>query len=275
MKRAIRGILIMLTVLAVTACQPVAPAAPRAVAGGGQELVVFAAASLTEAFGELGTAFSAAHPGATVTFNFAGSQQLAQQLASGAPADVFASANKKQMQVAVDAGRIVSGTEQPFVHNRLVVIMPSDNPAGITALTDLAKPGLKLVLADAAVPVGQYSLDFLAKASAQPDYTSTFSETVLANVVSYEENVRVVLTKVQLGEADAGIVYTSDITGDARDQIALVDIPDDLNVIATYPIAPVGDSAQPELAAQFVDLVLSPEGQQVLAAYGFIPISPQ
>ena len=208
-----------------------------------------------------------------MTFNFAGSQQLAQQLTSGAPADVFASANKKQMQVAVDAGRIVADTAQPFVHNRLVVIMPSDNPAGITALTDLAKPGLKLVLADAAVPVGQYSLDFLAKASAQPDYTSAFSETVLANVVSYEENVRAVLTKVQLGEADAGIVYTSDISGDARDQIARVDIPDALNVIATYPIAPVSDSAQPELAAQFVELVLSPEGQQVLAAYGFIPIS--
>jgi len=275
MKRIIRTILVFVVIFAVSGCQPLQPVSPPANTGVGQELVVFAAASLTDAFDELGAAFRAAHPGAKVTFNFAGSQQLAQQLTNGAPADVFASANKKQLQVVVDAGRIVSDTAQPFVHNRLVVIMPSDNPAGIAALTDLANPGLKLVLADAAVPVGQYSLDFLAKASALPGYPPVFSETVLANVVSWEENVRAVLTKVQLGEADAGIVYSSDITGAARDKIARLDIPDDLNVIATYPIAPVSDSAQPDLAAQFVDLVLSPAGQKVLAAYGFIPVSPQ
>ena len=133
MKHMIRTILVFLVIFAVAACQPVQPVAPPAATGGGQEVVVFAAASLTDAFGEFGTTFSAAHPGATVTFNFAGSQQLAQQLTSGAPADVFASANKKQMQVAVDAGRIVAGTAQPFVHNRLVVITPSDNPGGIAA----------------------------------------------------------------------------------------------------------------------------------------------
>jgi molybdate transport system substrate-binding protein len=270
MKRFTITILLSLTLLVLSACQP---ASPTADVGADQELVIFAAASLTEAFGELATMFSATHPGATVTFNFAGSQQLAQQLTSGAPADVFAAANQKQMQVAVDAGRIAADAPQPFVHNRLVVITPADNPAGITALADLAKPGVKLVLADAAVPVGQYSLDFLAKASAQPEFTSTYSETVLANVVSYEDNVRVVLTKVQLGEADAGIVYTSDVTGEARDAVLSLDIPDDLNVIATYPIAVVGDSAQLDRADQFVELVLSPEGQQVLAEYGFVPVS--
>jgi molybdate transport system substrate-binding protein len=273
MKRSTITILLLFTLLVIAACRPVAPASPSADTDSGQEIVVFAAASLTEAFSELGTMFSAAHPGSTVTFNFAGSQQLAQQLTSGAPADVFASANQKQMQVAADAGRIAAGAPQPFVHNRLVVVTPADNPAGITTLADLAKPGIKLVLADAAVPVGQYSLDFLAKASAQPGFTSTYSETVLANVVSYEDNVRVVLTKVQLGEADAGIVYTSDITGDARDAVQRLEIPDDLNVIATYPIAVVGDSAQLDRADQFVELVLSPEGQQVLAEYGFVPVS--
>lgn len=273
MKRIRLTFVLLLTMLLLTACQPVPPAAPAADVAAGQELVVFAAASLTEAFGELGATFSAIHPGTTVTFNFAGSQQLAQQLTSGAPADVFASANQKQMQVAVDAGRIAADAPQPFVHNRLVVVTPADNPAAITTLADLAKPGVQLVLADAAVPVGQYSLDFLAKASAQPAFTSTYRETVLANVVSYEDNVRVVLTKVQLGEADAGIVYTSDVTGDVRNAVQRLEIPDALNVIATYPIAVVGDSAQLALADQFVELVLSPEGQQVLAEYGFVPVS--
>lgn len=272
MRGLYRTSLLLLMLLAVAACQAKAPAAAQPGASARQELVVFAAASLTEAFEELGATFRAAHPGAIVTFNFAGSQQLAQQLASGAPADLFASANQQQMQVAVDGERIAADAPQPFVHNRLVVILPADNPAAITTLADLAKPGVKLVLADAAVPVGQYSLDFLARASTQPAFTATYGATVRANVASYEENVRAVLTKVQLGEADAGIVYTSDIIGAARDEVLRLEIPDELNVFATYPIAVVSDSMRPELAAQFAELVLSPEGQQVLAEYGFIPV---
>ncbi|MBK8047534.1 MAG: molybdate ABC transporter substrate-binding protein [Anaerolineales bacterium] len=268
-------ILLWLSLVLLTACTQVQPAVAPAGRGANQELVVFAAASLTEAFDELGTQYRAAHPDGKITFNYAGSQQLAQQLTGGAPADVFASANQKQMQVAVDGGRIAPDTARPFAHNRLVVILPADNPAGISTLVDLAKPGVKLVLADAAVPVGQYSLDFLTKTAALPEYTATFSQTVLANVVSYEDNVRAVLTKVQLGEADAGIVYTSDITGAARDNVVRLEIPDVLNVVATYPIAAVSDSTKPELAAEFVDLVLSPAGQQVLETYGFIPISSQ
>ena len=257
---------LVLAVLALAACA--APAQPRRA-----ELVVFAAASLTDAFTEIGAAFTA-ESGVAVTFNFAGSQTLAGQLASGAPADVFASANDRQMQAAVDAVRIDPATVRTFAANRLVVVTPRDNPAAIAAPADLAAPGLKLVLADGAVPVGQYSLQFLANASADSAYTATYSPTVLANVVSYEENVRAVLAKVSLGEADAGIVYSSDVTDAQREQVQLIEIPTALNVIATYPIAPVADSEQSALAQAFVDLVLSPAGQAILERYGFQRVQP-
>jgi molybdate transport system substrate-binding protein len=238
------------------------------------ELLVFTAASLTEAFTEIGKVFEAQHPGSRVLFNIAGSQQLAQQLAQGAPADVFASANARQMDVAVEAGRVMSGTAQPFVRNRLVVVFPQANQAGIKTLNDLAKPGVKLVLAAKEVPVGQYALDFLVKAGQDAAFGAGFKEGVVQNVVSYEENVRAVLSKVILGEADAGIVYTSDISQGSAAQVGRLEIPDRLNTIATYPIAPITDSEQPELAATFVRLVLAPEGQAILAKYGFLPVSP-
>lgn len=249
----------------------VAPTAQPAAAATTVEgtLSVFAAASLTDAFEELATAFEAANPGVAVLYNFAGSQQLAAQINEGAPADVFASANRAQMQAAIDGGRIAGGSEQTFVRNRLVVITPADNPAGISALQDLANPGLRLILADAAVPVGQYSLDFLAKASALPAYTESYSPTVLANVVSFEDNVRSVLTKVALGEGDAGIVYATDAALDA-DSISQIAIPDELNTIASYPVAPLSDSPNAALAEAFIAYLLTPEGQAVLTRYGFI-----
>ncbi|HEX6291053.1 MAG TPA: molybdate ABC transporter substrate-binding protein [Herpetosiphonaceae bacterium] len=238
-------------------------------AGGAGRLNVFAAASLAEAFGEIGRRFDAAS-GAQTSFNFAGSQQLAQQIAQGAPADVFASANRVQMESVIASGQVLSGTQRAFAHNRLVVVHPRDNPARITRLEDLARPGVKLVLAASAVPVGQYSLDFLSKASALPQYTTAYSETVLRNVVSYEENVRAVLSKVVLGEADAGIVYSSDIARDAAADVGWIDIPDELNTIASYPIATIADAPNAPLARKFVEYVLSPEAQQILAEYGFI-----
>jgi molybdate transport system substrate-binding protein len=236
------------------------------------DLNIFAAASLTEAFGEIGKLFEANHPGLTVVYNFAGSQQLAQQINAGAPADVFASANKKQMDVVIEAGGVVSGIQQPFAENRLVVIYPKDNPAGLAALKDLAKPDLKIVLAAKEVPVGQYSLDFLDKAIADQMLGMTYKDEVFKNVVSYEENVKAVLAKVALGEADAGIVYLSDISGANGDRVSRIDIPDVLNVIASYQIAPVKESLNPELAQAFVDLVLSQQGQAILAKYNFIPV---
>ncbi len=231
------------------------------------QLTVFAAASLTEAFEEIAAAFSLTTE-VEVVFNFAGSQQLAQQLLSGAPGDVFASANPKQMQVAVEGG-VIAAAVQPFAGNRLVIVTPADNPAVLRQIADLARPGVKLALADAAAPAGQYALAMLAKASAAPDFAPTFGDDVLANVVSYEENVRAVLAKVLLGEVDAGVVYSSDVTAASRQQVQIIDIPDALNITAVYVLAPVADSAQPELAQAFVNYVSSSAGQEILAKYGF------
>lgn len=234
------------------------------------DLTVFAAASLTEAFTEIGQQFQAAHPGVTVTFNFAGSQQLAQQLGQGAPADVFASANNTQMGVAIEAGRVISGTQQTFVRNRLTVVYPADNPASLSQLQDLAKPNLRLIMAAAEVPVGRYSLEFLDKSAQDPAFGDAFKEQVLGNVVSYEPDVKVVLTKIALGEGDAGIVYTSDVTPEVAGQLGQIEIPDELNTIASYPIAVVNNSKYPAQAAAFVAYILSPAAQEVLARYGFI-----
>lgn len=235
-------------------------------------LTVLAAASLTESFTEIGTMFEAANPDVKVTFSFAGSQQLAQQLAEKAPADVFASASKKYMTATIESGSVISGTEKTFAKNALVVIYPKENPAGLAALTDLAKPGIKLVLGAKEVPVGQYALDFLDKAIKDPAYGATFKDDVLKNVVSYEDNVKSVVTKVTLGEADAGIVYLTDITTDAAEKVEKITIPNEINVIATYPMATIADSAHPQEAQAFMDFVLSAEGQAVLAKYNFTTV---
>lgn len=272
------GAMLLLSLALAAGCTPVAAPtsapteAAETTAAEAVTLNVFAAASLTEAFGEIGAQLTAENPGVEVVFNFAGSNQLATQIGEGAPADVFASANKTQMNVAIDSGRIVSGTQQTFALNRLVIVTPGDNPAGLTTLADLAQPGVKLVLAAKEVPVGQYALDFLDKAAADDTLGGAYRDAVLANVVSYEENVRGVLTKVALGEADAGIVYSSDVVASAQGGVRQIDIPDVLNTIAAYPIAVLSDSAHPQLAQAFVDAVLSAEGQRVLEQYGFLPV---
>lgn len=269
----VAALLLAALLLGLAGCGPTAAPTPTADPA---TLVVFAASSLTDAFAELGQRYQAAHPGVRVTFNFGASNQLAEQLAQGAPADVFASANARQMGAAIDAGRVISGAQQTFATNRLIVVLPRDNPGRVRALPDLARPGLKLVLAAAAVPVGQYALDFLDKAGQDPAFPPDFKSAVLKNVVSYEANVRAVYTKVALGEADAGIVYASDASAAAAPDLGQVEslaIPDRLNAVAAYPIAPLADSPHASLAQGFVDLVLSAEGQAVLQKYGFGPLT--
>ncbi len=232
---------------------------------GAPSLTIFAAASLTDAFTELAQAFEERHPGVQVRINFGGSSQLAAQLREGAVADVFASANPVQMTAVVAAGRIAPGAEQPFASNRLTLIVPADNPAAIMALPDLAKPGVALLLAVPGVPVRAYTDEIMSTLDDE------VQRQIYANVVSEEDNVRQVAAKVALGEADAGIVYTSDVTLDIATLVREIPLPAGQNVIANYPIAPLEDAPHPELARAFVAFVGGEAGQAVLARWGFGP----
>lgn len=234
------------------------------------DLTIFAAASLTDAFTELQALLEEANPDLSISYNFAGSQALATQLAEGADASVFASANNTQMTAAQDADRI-AGEPVIFVRNRLAVIVPADNPAGLETPADLANEGILLVIANPDVPVGQYTLEMLDNMSADPEYGADFRAQVEANVVSLEDNVRQVVTKVQLGEADAGVVYVSDVTEDVVDEVTLIEVPEAFNVIAQYPVAAV-EGGDAELAQAFIDYLLSAGGQAVLEQYGFTPV---
>lgn len=233
-------------------------------------LSVYAAASLKDAFGDVKSAFEMAHAGVTVEYNFGGSDTLATQIDQGAPADVFASANVKQMNVVVSAGGIAPSAPKVFAHNTLVVVYPKGNPANLQTLQDLAKPGLKLDLAASTVPAGQYAVDFLGKASADASFGSGYKDAVLKNVVSYETDVRSVLNKVTLGEVDAGIVYVTDAQT-VRDQVGTVAIPASLQTVATYPAAAVKGSKHADTAQALADYLLSADGQAILAKYGFQP----
>ena len=246
---------------------PVPPTAKPA----SRTLTVFAAASLTGSFGEIGKAIEAANPGVTVMFNFAGTQALATQLTQGAKADVFASANHTYMDNMVTANLVASGYKD-FVTNVLEVILPANNPANLQTLQDLAKPGLKLVLEDKSVPAGAYSLTILDNLSKDAIYGLDFKTKVLSNVVSNETDVKQVVAKVQLGEADAGIVYITDAI--AAPTLKSIVIPANFNVIAKYPIAALTNAPQPELAAAFVTYVLSPDGQATMKKWGFTSVIP-
>ena len=229
-----------------------APAPSAAELGG--TLTVFAAASLTDVFTDLGERFEADHPGLDVQFNFAGSSALATQLTQGAPADVFASANEAQMAVVTDAG--LADDPQVFAANVLQLAVPAGNPAGVTDLTDLAREELAVALCAPQVPCGAAAEDVLAAAgvTAAPD--------------TLEEDVRAALTKVELGEVDAALVYTTDVTA-AGDAVEGIDVPEAEQAVNDYPIAVLADAPDPEAATAFVELVRSEEGQQALADAGF------
>jgi molybdate transport system substrate-binding protein len=231
----------------------------------GREVVVFAAASLKEVFGDLGTSFERTHPGVKVQLSLAGSQELRTQIEQGARADVFASADLAHMQALAGAGLVAHPAV--FARNEPVIIVPRGNPAGIHALTDLPK-SRRVVIGAPAVPIGRYTARIFEAAGKK--LGAQFRSKLDAAVVSRELNVRQVLAKVSLGEADAGIVYRTDALN-AKDRVELVPIPADLNVIAEYPIAALSASREPALAAELVRLVLAPEGQRRLAAAGFVP----
>jgi molybdate transport system substrate-binding protein len=219
-------------------------------------ITVFAAASLTAAFGTIGAEFERAHPGTMIHFAFAGSSTLVAQVQQGAIGDVFASADQPNMQRLIDAG-LTAGSPSIFARNRLQIVVPAGNPKHITGLADLGRSGLIVVLCAPAVPCGRYALQSLQKAN------------VTVKPASQETDVKAVLTKVSLGEADAGIVYTTDVKA-AGAQVQGINIPDALNVIADYPIVVLKDSQNVGLARAFIGY-LHADGQRTLARDGFLP----
>lgn len=228
-----------------------------------RELLVFAAASLREVFEGLVPAFEASQPGVKVRLNLAGSQELRTQIEQGARADVFASADLKHMGLLERQGQV----ERPsvFARNEPVIVVPKENPAGIRTLTDLPK-SKRLVIGTPEVPIGGYTVKIFDAAGKK--YGGDLRAKLDAAVVSRELNVRQVLAKVTLGEADAGIVYRTDART-ARDKVQVIAVPAELNVIAEYPIAVVKSAPQPDLARAWVALVLSRQGQERLVAAGF------
>ena len=229
-------------------------------------LNVFGAASLTAAFGEIKTKYEAANPNVTVTYTFAGSNTLATQITNGAPADVFASADTKNM------GKVSSlvNTPQTFAKNKVVIIIPANNPGNIKTLHDLANKGVKIAVAGPSVPVGNYTLEVLSKMGQSSEYGPAYESAVKANFVTQETSVSGVVQKVELGEVDAGYVYVSDAYS-AGSKVSSIDIPDQFNILADYPIATVKDSKNLSTAESYVQYVLSPDGQAILAKYHFIP----
>ena len=233
-----------------------APATTRAASTVTGTVNVFAAASLKEAFTEAAAAFEKANPDAHVVLNFGSSSALAQQISEKAPADVFASADQANMQKVVDAGGI-AGTPQVFATNSLEIIVAPGNPLGITGVADLSKSGLIYVTCGPDVPIGKYATQVFQKAGVTAPTPS-----------SLEADVKAVVTKVTSGEADAGIVYATDVKA-AGSKAEGVAIPTDVNVVATYPLGVTTEAANPEGAAAWAAFITGSEGQAILASYGF------
>jgi molybdate transport system substrate-binding protein len=235
------------------------------------ELTVFTAASLTGAFSEIGQMYEN-ETGIDVAFNFDGSQALRTQIENGAYADVFASANNKQMNALRSLGLMNNSSVSIFTRNKLSLIIPKDNPAGISSLSDLAKPGVKIVIGTKDVPVGDYALQIINKLGNDSAYGPEYRKKVLANIISQETSVNYVVTKIALGEADVGFAYVSDITEDLSSKVDKIEIPDEYNIIAEYPMGISNESKYTSEAEEFMNLVKSEEGRAVLERYGFIPV---
>ncbi|MFF3438390.1 molybdate ABC transporter substrate-binding protein [Streptosporangium sp. NPDC002721] len=248
-----------LTLAALSGCgsgAPATPASPGASAppDGAATLTVFAAASLTGTFTELGRTFEAAHPGTTVRFNFGSSATLAQQIVAGAPADVFAAASPATMKTVTDAS--LAASPATFARNSLQIAVPADNPAGVDALADLTDPKVKVALCAEQVPCGAAAVKALAAAGLK------------VTPVTLEQDVKATLTKVELGEVDAALVYRTDVLASGG-KVGGIDFPEAEKAINDYPIASLSTAPAPEAARRFVDLVLSRQGEEVLTKAGF------
>jgi molybdate transport system substrate-binding protein len=259
--------LCLFALLGALGCKSEAPGATPAAAAK-EALVVFAAASLRDAFGKLKTEFGKTHPDLELSFNFAGTQDLRAQLEHGAPVDVFASADLENMNELESTSRV----KEPaiFARNEPVIVVAKEQASKVSGLADLPKLD-KLVVGVPEVPIGRYTRQILEHAN--QSLGADFSGQVEKKIASRELDVRQVLAKVTLGEADAGIVYRTDANS-AKDKVVVVAIPTDVNVIAEYPIAVVAAAPHPALAEEWLKFVLSPAGQELLGQVGFLPPAP-
>jgi molybdate transport system substrate-binding protein len=235
-------------------------------------LNVFAAPALQSALKEIGPKFQQAHKNVTVQYSFVDAQHEAQQINQGAAVDVFIPDSEAQMDVVVQSGKVDASTSKALVRALLVVILPKNNPAKITDLQNLASDGVKLVLAAPSLPAGQFATDFLTKASDDPSFGSGYKARVLDNVISYEQSVASVISKVSSGQADAGIVYKTDTIASAS-KLSLLSIPANLQTVATYPVAPIKGSKNAGTAHDFINyLMTDTDVHEIFVKDGFVPI---
>lgn len=231
-------------------------------------LTIFGASSLKGALADVKTAYETANPGTTLTVSTDSSAALETQIEQGAPTDVFLSADASNPKKLVDGG-FASGDPVAFAGNKLTIIVPKGNPAGIASPKDLAKPGLKIIAAGDEVPITKYATQLVKNLSGLAGYLANLQTAYAANVASKEDNVKAVVSKIELGEGDAGIVYVTDAA--ASDKVDTVDVPDEANVPATYDGVVVKASANQDAAAAFLNWLAGPDGQAILAKFGFLP----
>jgi molybdate transport system substrate-binding protein len=249
---------------------PATPAPATATPAASVDLTIYGAASLKGTLDKARTAYEAANPGVTLTISTDSSAALETKIEQGAPADVFLSADTKNPQKLIDLG-LAEGPAVSFARNKLTVIVPTDNPAGITTSADLAKAGVKVIAAGDEVPITKYATQLVANLAKEAGYPGDFAAAYAANVVSREDNVKAVVAKIELGEGDAGIVYVTDAA--ASTKVLTVDVPDSANVLATYAGAVVTASANAAAARAFLAWFAGPDGQAILTGFGFLPPS--
>lgn len=255
----------ILTMLVLLACFSPAFAEEK------HELTVFCGAGLTGALSEIGGLYENA-TNMSVEFNFDGVPALRAQIEQGAYADVLVSANLKHMDALKSEGFINNSTVEVFARNKVAIIVPNGNPANITSLKDLAAPGVKILMGTKDLPAGDYALQVLDRLAADPEYGPVYKESVLSNVVSQETTVNRIVSKIALGEADAGFAFISDVSPEMIGKVTRISVPDKYNVVGDFPVGVLSQSKYPEEAQAFLDLMMSSDGQAVLEKYGFIPV---
>lgn len=255
----------ILTMLVLLACFSPAFAEEK------HELTVFCGAGLTGALSEIGGLYENA-TNMSVEFNFDGVPALRAQIEQGAYADVLVSANLKHMDALKSEGFINNSTVEVFARNKVAIIVPNDNPANVTGLKDMAVPGVKILMGTKDLPAGDYALQVLDRLAADPEYGPVYKESVLSNVVSQETTVNRIVSKIALGEADAGFAFISDVSPEMIGKVTRISVPDKYNVVGDFPVGVLSQSKYPEEAQAFLDLMRSSDGQAVLEKYGFIPV---